>query len=808
MLVALAQVAHGQGQKTRVRGNVIDAATREPVAYATIALKGTHTGTISSDEGHFFISTSTPGDTLVVAFVGYETVELAIKPGHFQEVTVELHEATRSLGEVVVYRDEGPVLRLLDSVIAHKDEHNPDLRTSYSSRVYNKLQIDVNNVDTGLFDKGPMKQLRFLKQHLDTNAATGKNFIPVFVSESLSKLYYQSSPQSRREEILNTQMSGIENEEYAQFAGTFYQDFNIYNNYISVFNQGLVSPIHSRGRMYYEYFLVDSADVDGQKRYRVSFRPRRRYEPTFRGYMWIADGSYAVIEAQYELARDANLNFVNYVMGDEEYQLVDGRTWFPRRKHFFVDLNLTDQTFGLFGHKTTLYDSVKLGATIPPRLLRGNEEVVVAEGAHEAGEKYWDSIRPVPLSGSETSVFAMVDSVKQLPLYRGARRVWLMLLERYFPLRYVDIGPWQRIYTYNEVEGHRFTFGLRTNADITRHVQVWGYAGYGTRDAQWKWKGGALWVIKRRPWHTLRLEAGHEVEVLGQGKKSIEEDNLLSALLRERRNNKLTMVDRGEISYFHEWITGLSTEFTASHSRVYPTAYVPFVRTDGSRAPSLNDTRLEVEFRWKYRERFITNSFYRQSAGSKYPEISVNVAGALRGVLRSDFSYLRLSARVRQKVMLNPIGYSWILMEGGYLFGRVPYPLLRLHEGNGTYALSRFHFNMLDHYEFASDRWAELLWEHHFMGLLFNHIPWVRRLNLREVVTAKVMVGDAKRANLHLFTPPEGLGPIGRVPYVELSAGLENILHILRVDAVWRVTHPQVNRRHQFTVRVGVAIQF
>ena len=53
-----------------------------------------------------------------------------------------------------------------------------------------------------------------------------------------------------------------------------------------------------------------------------------------------------MIEAQYELARDANLNFVNYVMGDEEYQLVDERTWFPRRKHFFVDLNLTDQTFG------------------------------------------------------------------------------------------------------------------------------------------------------------------------------------------------------------------------------------------------------------------------------------------------------------------------------------------------------------------------------------------------------------------------------------------------------------------------------
>ena len=132
--------------------------------------------------------------------------------------------------------------------------------------------------------------------------------------------------------------------------------------------------------------------------------------------------------------------------------------------------------------------------------------------------------------------------------------------------------------------------------------------------------------------------------------------------------------------------------------------------------------------------------------------------------------------------------------------------MLELHEGNRTYAIRRFGFSMLDYYEFASDRWIQLLWEHHFMGLLFNHIPWVRRIGLREVVSGKMLVGTARYGNLHYFTPPEGLGTVGWKPYAEVSAGVENIFKVLRIEAVYRFGH--IHTPGRWTVRAGLALQF
>jgi hypothetical protein len=53
-----------------------------------------------------------------------------------------------------------------------------------------------------------------------------------------------------------------------------------------------------------------------------------------------------------------------------------------------------------------------------------------------------------------------------------------------------------------------------------------------------------------------------------------------------------------------------------------------------------------------------------------------------------------------------------------------------------------------------------------------------------------------------------------KVPLVEVNAGVENILHFFRIDAVWRVTHldPRGNRfsfRYgNFGLRIAFQIQF
>ena len=167
-----------------------------------------------------------------------------------------------------------------------------------------------------------------------------------------------------------------------------------------------------------------------------------------------------------------------------------------------------------------------------------------------------------------------------------------------------------------------------------------------------------------------------------------------------------------------------------------------------------------------------------------------------------------MRARIRQKLSLHPIGYSWLLLTGGAIFGRVPYPLLELHEGSNTYAVSRFGFDRLEFYELASDRWLTATIEHHFMGFFLNHIPWIRHLKFRELLGVKAVIGslsDANLAELHSSLPLRG---IGEVPYVETMLGLENIFHVLRIDAVWRLTHTTARERFKPSLRVGLAFQF
>jgi hypothetical protein len=145
-------------------------------------------------------------------------------------------------------------------------------------------------------------------------------------------------------------------------------------------------------------------------------------------------------------------------------------------------------------------------------------------------------------------------------------------------------------------------------------------------------------------------------------------------------------------------------------------------------------------------------------------------------------------------VETNPIGYLRYRIIGGKIFGTLPYPLLRLHEGNETYAYDPYAFNMMNYYEFVSDEYLILSGEQHFQGFFLNHIPLLRRLGLREVVTGKLLIGNLSEKNKNVMYFPEGLTSLNK-PYSEASIGIENILNLLRIDAMWRfsyLNHPNI----------------
>ena len=150
--------------------------------------------------------------------------------------------------------------------------------------------------------------------------------------------------------------------------------------------------------------------------------------------------------------------------------------------------------------------------------------------------------------------------------------------------------------------------------------------------------------------------------------------------------------------------------------------------------------------------------------------------------------------------------------------GKVPYPLLKIYEGNETYRIKSKAFSCMDYYEFASDTWTTLFWEHDFRGFFLGKIPLIKKLKLREIALVRAAYGTLRDENNGILSDtgfgsdmlfPEGMNKLD-TPYVEAGVGLSNIFKVMRVDAVWRLTHRdkivdgvKVPHPNRFVVNLG-----
>jgi len=808
-LLALLLLTSGAiAQVTKLRGRVTDSQTGEPLPFVNVSFVGTTIGTVTDFDGYFFLESRTPGDSLSVSYMGYFPKRVAVKKGVFQELNFSLEPESFSLEAVVVRPGENPAHRILRNIIKNKNRNNTDNLDSYSYESYNKIEVDLNNVDENMKNKKIFKQFQFIFDYVDTNAVTGKAYLPIFISEAISDYHFQRRPKVEREIIKATKISGVKNESVAQFTGKIYQKVNVYDNYINVFDQGLVSPIADAGLLYYKYYLIDSAYIGNKWCYQVSFKPRRRQEPTFTGDFWVNDTTWAIVKTQVRIASDVNINFVNDLVATAEYKLLNDTLWFPDKLTLFVDFNLTDKTTGFFGHKTTVYNNVKVNTPLPQSLEAVNEPVVVRDSAMQKSNDYWQTARPFELTEKEAGIYSMVDSVQQVPMYKTFIDIVNMFVNYYYVVGKFEIGPYYKTYSFNEIEGNRFRVSGRTSNAFSTRLMISGFAAYGDKDNRFKYGLGGLYMINKSPREAVSIDYKSDIEQLGQSPNALTEDNILTSILRRNPNYKLSLVKEFTLSYQKEWITGFSNSITFNHKVVFPTEYIPFTQvSDGAMLPRITNAMLTINTRWQKDERFVAGEFERVSLGSPYPELNFNVSGGLKGVLNSDYDFLKLHFNYYHKFNINPFGYARLIVDAGKIFGKVPYPMLQLHEGNETYAFDRYAFNMMNYYEFASDQYVSVFFEHHFQGFFLNRIPLMRRLKWREVAAGKFLVGSISDENKNVLEFPLGLNEVSE-PYYEVSVGVENIFKVFRVDAMWRLSHLENPDIEKFGVRVGLQIIF
>ena len=62
------------------------------------------------------------------------------------------------------------------------------------------------------------------------------------------------------------------------------------------------------------------------------FKPRRKQELTFTGNFWVADTCFAIKKIDMHIAGDANINFVNDMVSQQEFEKVDSSQWMTTKE--------------------------------------------------------------------------------------------------------------------------------------------------------------------------------------------------------------------------------------------------------------------------------------------------------------------------------------------------------------------------------------------------------------------------------------------------------------------------------------------
>lgn len=820
VLVALLSTSLS-AQITRVRGTVLDFDSGEPVPFANVVFPNTNIGTITDFDGSFSIQTVQKVDSVQATYLGYRTAGIAIVPGKDQEVNIRLKHSSIALLEVVVTADpdekekENPAHRILRNIWANADRNSPERYSAYEYKKYEKIEFDINNIDEEFKNRKVFKPFQFVFDYADTSEVNGKVYLPVFLVETASDYYFRRDPKLEKEVMMGTQSAGFDqNAGVQEFMKALYQDYDIYNNYLPIFEKGLVSPISNLGLLSYKYYLTDSMMVDGTWQYNIQFIPRRKQELTFKGEMWVHDSTWAITKMDMKLSGDANVNFVNDLSLSREYAWYHDSVWLLSKDQIVVDfaMNSNVDAKGLYGTKTTLLSEYVLNQPREEDFYRHETLSRDLMIANSNDKEFWNAQRQEELTEKEAGIYNMIDTLKNTPAFNTYLDVIAFVLSGYWEMNGYDIGPTLQSFSFNPVEGFRLRVGGRTYFDLNDTWRVYGHVAYGTRDQRLKYGFGGKWMFKERN----RLEIGafykYDIEQIGARytTTATQAGSFLSSVLAREPFDRLSLVQEYKTYFRAQYIKDLETKVELRWREVYGVGSNDFSEIN---IPDSKIATTEIEFNAIYRpgKKWLGVGVERNEVYSPHPTFIFNYSLGLKGVTNGQYDFHKFYAGYTQPFLLPPFGKSILTLEAGKTFGTLPYPLLDVTPGNNTYAYAQYSYNMMNFFEFTTDQYASFNWEHHFVGLFFNRIPLLRKLNWREVITARGIVGTLTEDNISLNSSDIASIQAPERGYYEVGVGIENIFKFIRVDAIWRLSYLEetaISNPKQFGIRVDLAVRF
>ncbi|MDR0231599.1 MAG: DUF5686 family protein, partial [Dysgonamonadaceae bacterium] len=540
---------------------------------------------------------------------------------------------------------------------------------------------------------------------------------------------------------------------------------------------------------FYKYYISDTIVYKNDRCIVLDFAPLNLPDFGFTGRLWILpDQSWAVKKAVLNVPWNNTVNFVKQMRISQEFESLPSGIWTKSAETIIANFETHKYTLGTYAKKSVSYADYIVDS-VPDSIFNSGENIVELKDAFNQSDSVWNTLRMMPLQMNEQRVGKLLDRMTSVSGFNNS----LMKIAQVLNFGYIktnqdksafDIGPINTFISGNPLEGVRLRLGGTTTANLNKHLFWNGYVAYGTKDQEFKYASTVTYAFNEKKYHeneyrknNLAFTYSYDVNTPGTMYSYMDKDNVLLSA-RRGNNNNMTYLRQARASYEYEINSGFSFKIWTSNQNEKAAGEMQFlIKNDAGDVIDVRD--------------------YTSSAVGirlRLAPFGLAYSAGIKGYLKGEYDYHALEASVGKRFCFSAYGDVDIVGKAGKIWGELPFPLLMIPNANQSYFMQPESFNLMNVLEFVNDKYVSLDMQFHFNGVLFNRIPLLQQLKLREVagvsgIYGNLSAGNDPFQNPALFMFPAGAGKMTDMPYVEANIGVDNILKIFRVCYVRRLTY-------------------
>lgn len=746
---------------------------------------------------------------------------------------VELEELVVRYKKQKYSKKNNPAVDFVNLLRTTAPLNSPANHEFYNYNRYGRLTIALCPFDTLKIPRG---NFNFLKEHTDSSPLSGTPILPFSVKERSSSVYLSSFGESKKEIIEAYTRSGLDEmvnqEGIERVMEDVLREIDLYKGDIPLMNNHFVSPLSKIGPDFYMYFLSDTITADDGSRWiELSFTPRVNTTYGFLGRLYVAEGDSTMFvkRAVLSFPSHINVNYIDKIIIEQTYEQAPDGTRLKTLDDLQLEMKILPGLPGFYARrisKFTNHNFEEPDSATSVRLKEIVGDTFTTENASAIGmsEAYWETVREETMSQPQKNVKGLMSGLRNVKGFRYTEKAIKIIGTGYIPTNAnfnkskFDFGPLFNMLSKNELEGWRLQVGGMTTYNLSPRWFLTGYVAYGIRDKQWKEKISVEYSFinkesfhKNFPVHSLEASFSNDVYYLGQ---KLNAYGMLFQSIQRDTESLIAYKKEGKMTYTHEMRNNFSWVLTGSYAGVESTRLMDFKRADGMPFNHYNVLEGAASLRWAPGEKLYETRMHRKTINDDNLVLQLTVGGGRIYAPWCHFNKINVDVGVKKKFWLSAFGNIYFDISGGKVFGTVPFTELATLPVSTSYLIVDGTFSLSKPMEFIGDLYGKWDVTYNGMGVLFSRIPLIKKLKIRELVGLRGWWSrlDSKNypsRNAMLFELPYE-GEIYRMPrpYMELYAGIDNILSILRVDWVWRANYRNVKGCDKWGIRLAVHFSF